>query len=74
MCGLYFKDFENVVHVFIWADLEYRKNRAITQYNLPANKAEEEILKSISVERIITIIIVKNGARLKTIYPLKVII
>jgi len=39
------RDFENVVHVFIWADLEYRKNRAITQYNLPANKAEEEILK-----------------------------
>lgn len=40
------KDMDNVVHVFIWADIKYRKNRAIQMYHLPANKAEEEILKA----------------------------
>jgi CMP/dCMP kinase len=39
------KDLANVVNIFIWADLECRKNRAINQYHLPRNKAEEEILK-----------------------------
>ncbi|MBE5966725.1 MAG: cytidylate kinase-like family protein [Lachnospiraceae bacterium] len=39
------KDYENVVHIFIWADLNYRKERAIHEYHLSANKAEEEIIK-----------------------------
>ncbi len=40
------RDFEQVVHIFIWADISYRKERAVTLYHLPANKAEEEILKT----------------------------
>lgn len=39
------KDLPNAVHVFIWADLEDRVKRATTKYNLPVNKAEENILK-----------------------------
>lgn len=39
------KDLENVVHVFIWADIDYRKNRAIERYHLPRNRADEEIQK-----------------------------
>jgi cytidylate kinase len=39
------RDYPNVVHIFIWADLEFRKNRAVSIYHLPENKAEEEILK-----------------------------
>jgi cytidylate kinase len=39
------RDYKNVVNVFIWADLEFRKNRAIQLYQLKENKAEEEILK-----------------------------
>jgi cytidylate kinase len=40
------RDFPNVVHIFIWADLEARKKRAVKLYNLKENKAEEEILKT----------------------------
>ena len=40
------KDFNNVVHIFIWADINYRKDRAINQYHLPAHKADEEIIKA----------------------------
>ena len=40
------KDFNNVVHIFIWADINYRKDRAINQYHLPAQKADEEIIKA----------------------------
>ena len=40
------KDFKNVVHIFIWADINYRKDRAINQYHLPAQKADEEIIKA----------------------------
>jgi cytidylate kinase len=40
------RDFNNVVNIFIWADIEARKKRAIEQYNLKANKAEEEILRT----------------------------
>ena len=40
------RDYENVVHVFIWADLEFRKDRAIHLYQLPEHKAEEEIIKT----------------------------
>jgi cytidylate kinase len=39
-------DFHNTVNIFIWADLDYRKKRAVTQYNLKENRAEEEILKN----------------------------
>ena len=39
------KEFDNAVNVFIWADLEYRKNRAINMYNLAADKADDEINK-----------------------------
>lgn len=39
------REMPSAVHVFIWADIEYRKNRAIKYYELPENKAEEQILK-----------------------------
>ena len=35
----------NVIHVYIWADLEYRKERAVKSYNMPVEKIEENILK-----------------------------
>ncbi|MDD3173275.1 MAG: cytidylate kinase-like family protein [Herbinix sp.] len=40
------KDNKNVVNLFIWADLAYRKNRAINLYGLNEHKAEEEILRT----------------------------
>jgi len=40
------KDYTGVVNVFIWANLEFRKNRAIDLYGLKKNKIEEEIIKS----------------------------
>ncbi len=40
------RDFPQVVHIFIWADLAFRKERAIHLYQLPESKAEEEILKT----------------------------
>lgn len=39
------KDMDNVVHVFVWADFNFRKNRAVNLYHITENKAEEEILK-----------------------------
>lgn len=39
------KDFDNVVHVFIWADLDYRIKRAIEKNNLDTQKPEENVLK-----------------------------
>lgn len=38
-------DLPNVIHVFIWADLDYRKERAVKVYNMPEEKIEENILK-----------------------------
>lgn len=40
------KDMDNVVNVFVWADLEFRKERAVRLHGLDKDKAEEEILKS----------------------------
>ncbi|HKL99471.1 MAG TPA: cytidylate kinase-like family protein [Mobilitalea sp.] len=40
------RDFDNVIHIFIWADLAFRKDRAVRLYKLPENKAEEEIIKT----------------------------
>lgn len=40
------REYAQVVNVFIWASLEYRKNRAINLYQWKENKAEEEILKT----------------------------
>lgn len=40
------REFDNVVNVFIWADLKYRKERAVRLYHLPEKNAEEEILKT----------------------------
>lgn len=39
------RGYSDVVHLFIWADMVYRKERATTLYNLPEAKAEETILK-----------------------------
>lgn len=39
------RDHKDTIHVFIWADLDYRKERAISLYNLPKERAEENILK-----------------------------
>lgn len=39
------RDLDNVVHIFVWADLEFRKNRSISLYQLKTNKPEDEILK-----------------------------
>lgn len=39
------RDFDHVVHIFIWADLKARKERAIEQYHMKENRVEEEILK-----------------------------
>lgn len=37
------KDMPDVVNIFIWADLEFRKKRAIELEHLPKDKVEEEI-------------------------------
>lgn len=39
------RESDNVVNVFIWADMDFRKKRAINLYGLKENKAEEEIIK-----------------------------
>lgn len=39
------RDNKDAIHVFIWADLLYRKERAVTLYKLEEEKAEENILK-----------------------------
>lgn len=40
------KDLDNVINVFIWADIKYRVMRATTMYDLPVNKAEDSIQKA----------------------------
>lgn len=40
------RDNVNVVHIFIWADLAFRKNRVVNFFHIPENKAEDEILKT----------------------------
>lgn len=40
------KDMDQVINVFVWADIKYRVQRATTMYNLPVNKAEENIYKA----------------------------
>ena len=39
------KDFDNVIHIFVWADIENRIKRALSLYQLTSNKPEDEILK-----------------------------
>lgn len=39
------RDMDHVVNIFIWADLAFRKRRAVKLYHMPEGKAEEEILK-----------------------------
>ncbi|NLP16275.1 MAG: cytidylate kinase-like family protein [Clostridiales bacterium] len=39
------RDYKDVIHVFIWADLKFRKERAIKLYNYSEENAEESILK-----------------------------
>lgn len=39
------REYKNVVHIFIWAELEYRKKRALEIYQLNSNKPEDEIIK-----------------------------
>lgn len=47
LCSDYvLKDMDNVVNVFICADIKYRIHRATTMYDLAENKAEENILKA----------------------------
>lgn len=40
------KDHVNAVNIFVWADMEFRKHRAISQYGLKENKPEEAIQKT----------------------------
>lgn len=40
------RDYTNVVHIFVWADMEFRKKRIISQFGIKENKAEEEIIKT----------------------------
>lgn len=39
------RDHADVVHIFIWADLAFRKERAVNLYKMQEEKAEENILK-----------------------------
>ncbi len=40
------RDLDQVVHIFIWAEMEARKKRAVNLYHLKENKIEEEIIKT----------------------------
>lgn len=40
------KEYPEAVHIFVWADLQYRVKRATEQYGLSPVKAEESILKN----------------------------
>ena len=40
------REMEHVINVFVWADIKYRVHRATTMYDLPVNKAEENILRA----------------------------
>lgn len=39
------RDNRDAVHVFIWADMAYRTDRAVNIYGMPKEKAEENIMK-----------------------------
>lgn len=39
------KEMEHVIHIFVYADMDFRKERAIQIDHLDPNKAEDEILK-----------------------------
>jgi cytidylate kinase len=39
------KDFPNVISIFIWAGIEFRKKRAVELYNLSEVKTEDNIIK-----------------------------
>ncbi|MDD4111639.1 MAG: cytidylate kinase-like family protein [Herbinix sp.] len=39
------RDQTDVIHVFVWADLSFRKERAVNLYNMQGEKAEENIIK-----------------------------
>ncbi len=40
------RDYKNVIHLFIWADLAFRKQRVVSQHGIKENRAEEEIIKT----------------------------
>jgi len=40
------REVEHVINIFIWADIEFRKKRAVEFYDLPEEKAEDSILKN----------------------------
>jgi cytidylate kinase len=40
------RDCDNVVNVFIWAGMEFRKQRAVNLYHLKESKAEDELQKT----------------------------
>jgi len=40
------RDYSNVFHLFIWAELESRKKRAVNLYHYKENKVEDDILKT----------------------------
>lgn len=45
-CGDYIlRDHADAIHVFIWADLAFRRDRAVNLYSMQEDKAEENILK-----------------------------
>lgn len=39
------RDRKDVVHVFIWADMDFRKERAVKIFSIPEEEAEETIMK-----------------------------
>lgn len=40
------RDYANAVHIFIWADMEARKERAIKVYNVEEEKVDDIIIKT----------------------------
>lgn len=39
------RDNKNAIHVFIWADMAFRKDRAVNLYGMPEEKAADNIMK-----------------------------
>lgn len=39
------REHPDVIHVFIWADIAFRRDRAVNLYKMPEEKAEENIFK-----------------------------
>lgn len=39
------REHTDVIHVFIWADIAFRRDRAVNLYKMPEEKAEENIFK-----------------------------